>query len=164
MRKRPTSATSAQPDLFTAAPDALYPVAIDRPEGVTAEDFNRRLSQAVSEAMRISGKSRARIAFEMSEMLDDQVSEHMLNAYAAAGRPEHSIPVARLRALVKVTGQLWLLDVALEGLGVTLLAGHDAIYAQRGLLEAQKRELEARLRDLNARLPVAPATAAIRRR
>jgi hypothetical protein len=153
---------TAQGDIFASAA-ALYPVAA--PAGViTAEDFNRRFSQGVSEALRLCGLSRARVAFEMSELLGDEVTEHMLNAYASPARPEHTIPIARLRALVKVTGALWLLDTALEGLGVTLLAGQDALYAQAGLIDRQIAALTEEKKRLKGLTPATPATLAIKRR
>ena len=149
-----------QRDLFEDARD-LYPV--ETPKGaVTAFEFKARLAQAISQALKDCGKSRALVAAEMSVALAAPVSEHMLNAYASPVREEHDISVTRLRALVVATGQPWLLNVALEGLGVTLLAGADALYAQDGLIARQISELQARQRELRRTTPIVPATAKLR--
>lgn len=146
-----------QGDLFGDA-RALYPV--HAPEGVvTASDFRLQLSQAVSEALRLCGKSRAQVTMEMALALGEPTfSEHMLNAYASPARESHDIPVTRLRALVNATGALWLWDVATTGQGVTVLVGADAIYAQQGLLLNQIAEAKKGLKTLAQVAPLQPAT------
>lgn len=146
-----------QGDLFMVDATRLYPVRA--PEGVvTATEFRLRIAQAISESMHDYGKPRAVIAFEMTQLLGEEISEHMLNAWASPAREGHDITVTRLRGLVKVTGALWLWEIATEGQGVTILAGHDAIYAQQGLLQNQIKSLQTRLRALSSTAPVQPAT------
>lgn len=154
MAKRSRFPVDAQQgDLFDAR--ALYPV--ETPKGVlTGSDFRVRMAQAISEACTESGKSRRRIAFEMSEILGEDISEHMINAYASAAREGHDITVTRLRALVQATAAAWLLNVATEGLGVTIMAGEDALFAQRGLILTQIEELKARERELASRMQIQP--------
>lgn len=150
-----------QADLFADA-RALYPV--QAPKGVvTGSDYRIRLSQAIGEALHECGKSRTLVACEMSAMLGEQVTEHMINAYASPAREGHDISMTRLHALVRVTGQLWLLHTATEGLNVTILAGQDAIHAQRGLLRRQIEELESRDRELAETAPLRPQTVSIAR-
>lgn len=140
----------------------LYPV--QTPSGaVTALDFRPRLAQAITTALKECGKSRAVVAAEMSGLLGEPISEHMLNAWASPARDGHDITVTRLRALVVATGQPWLLNIATEGLGVTLLAGSDALYAQDGLITKQIEELKARQRQLRLTTPVVPASASLKR-
>ncbi len=152
----------AQGDLFQDA-RALYPV--ETPQGViTGSDFRIRMAQAISEALHESGKSRGRVAMEMTEALGEPISEHMLNAYASASREGHDISMTRLRALIQATGEIWLLNVATEGLGVTVLAGADVLFAQRGLIARQIEELKSRERHLARTMPVSPVTPAVRGR
>lgn len=156
MGKRRTRLDDRQGELFADA-RALYPLNV--PAGVvTASDFKLRLAQAISEALHESGKSRTQIAWAMTESLGEPISEHMLNAYASPAREGHDITVTRLRALVQATGCLWLWEVATEGQGLTLMAGQDAIYAQRGLIRRQIEELQQREKQLAQAMPVHPAT------
>lgn len=140
----------------------LYPVTT--PSGaVTALDFRPRIAQAITTALKDCGKSRAVVAAEMTELLGEPISDHMLNAWASVARGDHDISVTRLRALVIATRQTWLLNIATEGLGVTLLAGEDALFAQDGLLTKQIEELKARQRQLRLTTPIVPASASLKR-
>ncbi len=161
MKRRRFPADDRQLSLFEDAKQ-LYPV--QTPSGaVTALDFRPRIAQAVTTALKDCGKTRGIVAAEMSALLGEPVSEHMLNAWASPARDGHDISVTRLRALVLATGQTWLLNIATEGLGVTLLAGADALYAQDGLITKQIAELQARQKQLRRATPVVPASATLKR-
>ncbi len=125
-------------DLF--AEHDLFPVRVpsDLPR---AMDFRAKLSSAISRAMKESPDSRAQIAADMSEILGEDLSVHMLNNYASPGKDAHDISVVRLKALIRATEAHWLWEVALEGEGLTLMQGPEAIYAQLGL--AQRKAAEA---------------------
>ncbi|BCW89993.1 hypothetical protein sos41_31610 [Alphaproteobacteria bacterium SO-S41] len=162
--RRTSTNDQRQGDLFSLADArALYPV--HAPKGVvTASTFKLRLAQAISEALKDSGKSRDQIAFEMTTALGEPVSVHMLNAYASPAREEHDISVTRLGALIHATGAVWLWEIATEGHGLTILAGEDAIYAQRGLVRKQMEDLKKRDRELAALSPLQPHTISARAR
>lgn len=77
---------------------------------VRAASLGATISKAVSAALKHYGGSRAQVAQHMSEYLDEAVSEHMLNAYAAEARSEHVINVVRFIALLHVTRDRRLLE------------------------------------------------------
>lgn len=151
----------AQRDLFEAA--SLFPV---HPPATMAraQDFNRTLANAMSEAIRESGKSRLTIAILMTESLGYQdgatVTEAMINAYTSAARETHNISVVRMKAFVRATGANWLWDVVLEGDGLTILEGGEAHFARAALLRKQGEEL---LAQAKAALDEAPSTVRVPR-
>jgi len=134
-------------DLFA---DDLFPVQAPR-EPVPAMDFNVRIAQAIARALKESPLSRAQIAANMSEMLGEDVSVHMLNAYSSPAREEHRISLVRFKALARVTASVWLWEAAVAGDGLTLLQGEEALLAQIGAVQQQKKALDARLKELQAR-------------
>jgi hypothetical protein len=147
-RRKPCPQTN---DLFA---DGLFPVRAPA-EPVPAMDFNVRIAQAISRALKESPLSRAQIAASMSEMLGEDVSAHMLNAYASPAREEHRISLVRFKALARVTGCVWLWEAAVKGDGLTLLQGEEALLAQIGAVEQQKKALDQRLKELKSRPAVA---------
>lgn len=143
MRRKPCPKTL---DLFA---DGLFPVQAPK-EPVPAMDFNVRIAQFIGRALKETSKSRAQIAAEMSEMLGEDVSVHMLNAYSSPAREEHRISLVRFKSLARVTASVWLWEAAVEGDGLTLLQGEEALLAQIGAVEQQKKALDARLKELKS--------------
>lgn len=141
-------------DLFDH--ERLFPVETPR-ELENALDFNARVSQAIKRALdeaKANGNDRFAVAARMSNILDVEISKGMLDAYCSQARETHTISLARFKALVRASGCLWLWNVVLEGEGVTLMQGEEALHAQasltrkRGLAlieEAKRLEREAPL-------------------
>lgn len=141
-------------DMFDG--DRLFPVRA--PETLPrALDFNRRLATAMSEAIRECGKTRAEIAAEMTEILgyeDSEVSVAQLNAYTSAARETHTISVVRTKAFIRATGCVWLWEIVLDGEGLTLLQGEEALHAQASFAEKQAAELIKKAKRLREGAPV----------
>lgn len=133
-----------QADLFELA--ELYPVKAPVPLP-RALDFNRMLANAMSEAIRQSGKTREAIAAEMTQILgyeDASITVAQLNAYTSAARETHTISLVRFLAFVRATGASWLWDEVLHDEGLTVLQGAEALHAQAGLYRKQAQELLSR--------------------
>src|SRR5690606_24239519 len=111
------------------------------------------MSEACREAAR-AGMDRYEIAKRMSETLGVEVTKGMLDAYTSAARETHTISVVRLKAFIRATGALWLWSVVLEGDGLTLLQGEEALLAQAALADKQAAELAAEAKRLKALAPV----------
>jgi len=134
-----------------------YPV-LEPTDLMRAIDFNRTLANAMSLAIRQSGKSRELIAALMTEMLgyedDKEVTVAMVNAYTAASRDTHTISLVRFRAFVRATGATWLWALVLKEEGLTVLEGPEAHFARAAILQKQGEEL---LAAAAAELNLAPA-------
>lgn len=100
------------PDLFAVAPPRV--VARFEEVDVQAATASERIARGVSKVLRDCGTPRAEVAKAMSYLLQERVSEAMLNAYASQARCEtHAIPAHRLVALAAVTGDERLLNLLL---------------------------------------------------
>lgn len=127
-------------EVFPAAKQRTLPLALD---------FNRMLSGIISKALRETPISRAEIAARMSEMLGDDVSVNMLNAYASPGRADHNMSLIRFIAFTRATQQPWLWSAVLKDEGITILVGEEQRLAQLGLAQAKRREAEDKKRELD---------------
>lgn len=141
-------------DLFQHA--QLFPVETPRELG-SALDFNAKLAQAMSRALdeaRDAGRDRHEVASRMSEILGQDVSKGMIDAYTSQARETHTISAVRFKAFVRATGCLWLWSVYLDGEGLTLLMGEEALHAQASLAEKRAKALLEEARQLRARAPL----------
>lgn len=141
-------------DLF--AHERLFPVETPR-ELENALDFNVKVSQAMSRAIREAGErgmDRFDIARAMSAILGVEITVHMINAYTSQSRETHTVSLVRFKAFARATGCLWLWNVVLEGEGLTLLQGDEALHAQAALAEARGRALLDEAKRLKGLAPI----------
>lgn len=141
-------------DLF--AHERLFPVETPR-ELVNALDFNVRMASAMSRALREAaerGVDRFAVAGRMSEILGTEVTKGMVDAYTSPARESHNISAIRLKAFVRATGCLWVWNVYHEGDGLTLLQGHEAVFAQAALARTQSQALMEEARRLERAAPI----------
>ena len=142
-------------DLF--APERLFPV--ERPHALLkALDFNASLAVAMAracdEAKSLRGWTRQDVAARMSELLGSEVSKGMIDAYCSQARETHTISLVRFKAFVRATGCLWLWEIALDGEGLTLLQGEEAILAQAAWAQQQADHYAQQARLLRKSAPV----------
>ncbi len=112
MTRRATTAGAGQLDLLAWAPPAA--VARFADERVRAASLAGLVCRAVSEALKDCGMPREQVAARMSAYLGEDVSKHMLDAYASEARDQHNISVVRLVALLHATADRRLLEVFAE--------------------------------------------------
>ena len=119
--------------------------------------FERRVNALVGTILASDPRSRYDIAARMSEMLDEDISKSMLDAYSSPARDDHRVPFSRLAALVIVTSRQDLLREVMGEMGVALLIGAETEIARIGQLrqrveqdKREIRELEARARPIHA--------------
>lgn len=116
--------------------------------------FDQELRAALSNSLKDSPSSRYEVAAQMSELLGDDVSKNMLDAYTAESRDTHQISVVRLVALILATKDYELLAMVAEKVGCRLLVGDEARLAARGYVREQIRLWQKRERELDAMEPV----------
>lgn len=142
-RKQRDTITS---DLFR---DFEPPQVVERfdAERVRAVTASQRVARAVSETLRESGRDRSIIAHLMSQFLDEEVTEAMLNSYASPARTTHNIPAHRLVALAAVTKDARLLNVLLADAGfIAIEQKYEALIRReraKELREKLDREIDA---------------------
>ena len=116
--------------------------------------LERQVSRAVATMLKDDVRAREVIAAEMSVLLDDDVSRHMLDAYASPARPEHKVPASRLFALVAVTNRFDLLDRILREIGAAVLVGDEVNTARLGQIDRQIAALQADRKRIAAMAPI----------
>lgn len=150
-----------QGNLFAYA-EQLYPVR--RPEGqLRSADLSLRIKMSMGRALRESPKSIEQIAGEISQLTGRTLTVDALYAYTAPSKPEHEIGITRFIAFVQATGANWVFDELAEPLGLVVLEGREAHFAQRGLLEQRRRELDDQIKKLDREMRDAPVSVARRR-
>lgn len=116
--------------------------------------FDQELRQALSRSLKDQPLSRYEVAAKMSEMLGDDISKNMLDAYTAESRETHQISVVRLVAMILATRDYDLLAMVAEKVGCRLLVGEEAIAAEVGFIDQEIEELRASRAELKKMTPV----------
>lgn len=112
---------------------------------VRAATLRARLAKAVSETLTESRLKREEIARGMSEWLGEDVTKHMLDAYASEAREDHTIPYLRLLALVHVTGDVRLLQLGAEMFAHSVIEDRYLAWVEIGQLAETRDEIERAL-------------------
>lgn len=108
-------------------------------EAVRAWNMQGRLSKAVALTLDESSLSRAEIARAMSELLNEQVSKNMLDAYASQAK-DHQISALRLVALVMVTGDARALNTLIgDAEMIAVPAKYEALLRRERAKELRER-------------------------
>lgn len=121
-----------------------------RGEGALA-GFERKVNRLVGTIIASDGRSRYHLAAAMSELLDEDISKSMLDAYSSPARDDHRVPFSRLAALVIVTSRQDLLREIMGDLGVSLLIGAETEIARIGQLRQRVEQDKREIRELEAR-------------
>lgn len=111
-----------------------------------------KISRVLSEAMALSGKPRDRIAAEMSDYLQQNVTENMLDSYASPARKDHKITLERFIALIDVTGCYELLGFICDFAGFVAVPAKYAEVIQLWQTEERLAELERKRAALRGRV------------
>lgn len=116
--------------------------------------LDRFIAAGVGRALKEDARSRAEIAWAMSELLAEDVSRWMLDAYASEAREKHNISADRFLALIAVTNRFDILDAAMRRIGAALLVGDEITTAEIGNIDRQIAALKTRRKSIEARAPV----------
>lgn len=119
-------------------------------------NWDAELRAALSEAISLSGLSRAEVAAAMEQALGHDphypISVSTLDAWTAPSRTDWRFPLLYLPAFIEATGATWLLARVAAKSGHQVVTGEAAIGAELGAVLAQQDELRSRERDLRKRL------------
>jgi hypothetical protein len=116
--------------------------------------LEQRICRTAATILNSDARSRAVLAAEMSELLDETISKEMLDAYASPARLDHRVPMSRFFALVAVTGRQDLLDPLVREIGAALLVGEEVHTARLGHLRRQIEQLKTEMRRLEGSVPL----------
>ncbi|MVA26897.1 DNA transposition protein [Agrobacterium vitis] len=142
------------PDTMDLFRDYQPPEVVARfaPEVSKGGTLDVKISRVLSEAMSRCGKSRERVAAEMSDYLSQNVTENMLDCYASPARRDHKITLERFIALVDVTDCHELLNFVCEFSGFVAVPARYAEVIHLWQTEEQLAELERRRSALRGKV------------
>lgn len=113
--------------------------------------LDRLVAAGVGAALKDDPRSRREIAGAMSDLLAEDVTHLMLDAYASEARTGHNIPLYRALALIAVTERFDILDHWLRRVGAAVLVGEEIHTARLGHLDRQIAALRAERRALESK-------------
>lgn len=116
--------------------------------------LERQISGAVGMILASDPRSRGVIAAEMSELLGDEVTRFMLDAYASPARSDHKVCMSRFLALVAVTARHDVLDMLLRPIGAAVLIDEEVLTARLGQLELIVAKAQREIRELKGSAPI----------
>lgn len=116
--------------------------------------LDREIAATVALMLNEDQRSRYQLAGAVSELLGDDVSKGMLDAYASEAKETHAISAARLLALTSVTDRHDLLDRLTRRIGAALLVGAEVLTAELGHIDRQIEALKQRRRTIAESAPV----------
>lgn len=125
--------------------------------GAALAGLDREIAASVSTMLKEDSRSRFVVAGAVSELLDEDVSKAMLDAYASEAKETHAISAARLLALTAVTDRYDLLDRLTRRIGAALLVGEEILTAELGQIDRQIDQLKQRRRAIAGAAPVISA-------
>lgn len=141
-----------------AVPPGQFAFTFDVPApargGSALAGLEREIAATVSTMLKEDSRSRYEIAGALSELLDDDVSKAMLDAYASEAKEAHAISFARLLALTQVTDRYDLLDRLTRRIGAALLVGEEILTAELGQIDRKIQALRDRRRAIAGAAPV----------
>ena len=137
------------PDLF--ADYAPAPV-VQRfsPERVRASRASARIARAVAESIRQSKRSRHDIAAEISRFLGEDVSVAMLDQYTSTANEKNNIPAHRLVALLAVTGDVRVINAALQDTSFVAIDSRFEPLIRREMAKEARDKIEREINSADA--------------
>ncbi|MBV1917588.1 MAG: hypothetical protein KUG65_05960 [Sphingomonadaceae bacterium] len=116
--------------------------------------LERQISGLVSTILHDEERSRLVLAAEVSELLGENVSKEMLDAYSSAAREGHRVPMSRFLALVAVCSRQDLLDQAVRPVGAAVLVGEEVHTARLGHIQRQIERLQTERKKIRGLAPL----------
>lgn len=110
--------------------------------------FEKQIASAVSLMLKDDQRTRNLVAAGVSDLLDDEVSKQMLDAYCSEAKDTHNISFGRMLALVAETGRYDVLNGLLSRIGARLVVGEEVLTVELGHLEAQRQQIAERIATL----------------
>ncbi|MGJ5203620.1 hypothetical protein [Bradyrhizobium sp. HKCCYLR20261] len=119
-------------------------------ERVRATRTSVRIAQAMTEAIKDCGKSRDEIAEAMSQVLGERVTVEVLYQYSSPANERNNIPAHRLMALVAVTGDVRILNAALQDTGFIALDQRFEPLIRREIAKERMEQLRQEMETADA--------------
>ncbi len=111
-------------------------------------DYAFQVSHLVSEMLKACPADRWEIAAQMSRLSGEDVSKHMLDAWASPARSDHNIPLYRVPLLEEVACSHELTDWLAEKRGGRVAYGRETMAQKLGQMLVMKQRIDQQIREL----------------
>lgn len=111
-------------------------------------NYAAQVSELVSEMLKATDFDRYEIAARLSRLSGDDVSKHMLDAWASPARPDHNLPLYRAALLEEVCASHVLTNWLVHLRGGRVAYGREALDAELGRLERVASDASRKAREL----------------
>ncbi len=118
---------------------------------VQAATIQGKLALAVSKTLKHDGRSREEIAQAMSDLLGEEVSKNMLDAYASQARENYKLTPDRLWALIRATGDVRVVQELLKGTDYVVMEAWCEEHIEIVLREKRMTDDAKRVNELKRR-------------
>ncbi len=133
---------------MTRAADQLTVDMFDIPRAPAAVggslDYATELRHILSEALKKSPKSRYEIAARMSELVGQEITKSMLDAWTAESRSPWRFPFEYVAAFEVACETTCLQELLCRKRGSRILEGEEALQAELGRLECEEQAVKQR--------------------
>lgn len=111
-------------------------------------NYALQVSELVGEVLKNTELDRYEVAAQMSRLSGDDVSKHMLDAWASPARCDHNLPLYRAALLEEVCASHVLSNWQVHLRGGRVAYGRDALDAELGRLERVACDASRKAREL----------------
>lgn len=125
--------------------------------------IEKQIASAVSLILKEDQRTRNLVAAGVSDLLDDEVSKQMLDAYCSEAKDTHNISFGRMLALIAETGRYDVLNGLLSRIGARLVVGEEVLTVELGHLETQRQQIADRIAHLRKVAPMIATTGRARK-
>ena len=117
---------------------------LEQPSDPTPGAFNiqYQMQGIITQCVKRCPLSRWQIAAQMSELLNQEISKYMLDAWTAESKEYHRFPAEYLPAFCATVGSIEPLQILAEKAGVFVLQGPEALRSEIRRLEEEIKRLQ----------------------
>ena len=108
-----------------------------------SDDLKKRMNEALENACKKEGISRAEVAHRMSQFLGVKISEGYINQYVSPSASDKQINVTRFIAFIHATKAVELLGILTAPFDLRVVSTKHAKLIERELLKERLKALEA---------------------
>ncbi len=138
---------SKQSAAFLSTQKSLLDI-IEEKEMVLNLDIATAIRQAVSEAIRTSGRSRWQIAAAMSEYLGREITKAQIDSFSAESKEGHRFPLEYVPAFCHATRNYDLVALAAGALRIQVVLPEDAEEARLLLAELELQRMTRKVAEM----------------
>ena len=145
--KKTDKAPANQLSLFEQI-EQINPKKFSEPDfQLQSKPLSLRIKDAISEAIKNSGKKRYVIAGEMGEQLGSEITESMLNSYTAESKEGYRMPTEFIPVFCAITKDYKVLDILVAAAGCRMVKSDEIYLLELGRVaqieeSAQKKKAE----------------------